>query len=294
MGGPGDRRDTENRPIPAGQRWARGVRGLSLWLLLALSSGPAPAEASAALILDDSETVGRGQVEIVVASAVLERGATLSYEAPLLDITLGLTDGLDFGLIASPTHGVNDSESLPTQGNIGLGLKWQFLKRPNFSASVNPAVDINVRDSSNLVVHFPAQLQYQRGRLLWGVAADYALVMDSSNAWLVGTWAGWSLKKSLLLLGEVWALTANEPDGVDFGFNLGVEWLSPLGVTVLASAGTDFAAFGAERIKWRGFLGFLWRFKLWGPTKTKVRINRPRRVDANRPEALWAGLRANL
>ncbi len=245
------------------------------------------------MVLDDSHTVGAGQTEIVVAGALLERGSTLSYEAPVLDITLGLVDGLDFTFIGSPTHGDDDSESLPTQGNLGLGLKWQFLQRSNFSASVHPAVDINVRDSDKLVIHFPAQLEYHHGRLLWGIDADYAVVTDSANEWRVGTWAGWSLKESLLLLGEVWALTANEPDSVDFGFNLGVEWLTPLGVTFLASAGTDFAAFGAKRIKWRGFLGFLWTFNLWGPTETKVRPNRPRRSEEKSPDALWNGLRAN-
>jgi hypothetical protein len=245
------------------------------------------------MTLDDSDTVGAGQIEIVVAAAAFERGTTLSYEAPVLDISLGLVDRLDLTLVGSPTHGEEDSESLPTQGNISLGLKWQYLRRPSFRLSVHPAIDINVRDTDNLVIHFPAQFEYRQGRLLWGIDADYAVVTDSPNQWRAGTWVGWSLMKSLLLLGEVGALTANEPDSVDFGFGLGAEWLTPLGVTVLASAGTDFAAFGAERIKWRGFFGLLWTSKLWQATAASVRPNRPRRIPEKSSDPLRSRLRVD-
>lgn len=242
------------------------------------------------MVLDDAQVVGAGQIEIIVAGALLERGSTLSYEAPLVDISVGLMKELDFTLVGAPTHQVDDDESLPIQGNLSLGMKWQFLRGSKFLASAHPAIDIDVRNSDNLVVHFPAQLEYNEGRFFWGLDADYAVVTNSSNQWLVGTWAGWSIKKSLLLLAEVWALPASEPESVDFGFDLGIEWLSPLGVTVLASVGSDFAAFGAERLKWRGFLGFLWTFNAWGPAKMKVRPNRPRTGDAKRMSVFDEGL----
>ena len=271
---------------------ARRSLCLALFMGLVLGSRTWPAGASPAMVLDDAQVVGVGQVEIVVAGALLERGPTLSYEAPLVDISVGLMKELDFTLVGSPTHRVDDDEGLPVQGNLNLGMKWQFLRRSNFIASAHPAIDIDVRDSDNLVVHFPVQLEYNEGRFFWGLDTDYAVVTNSYNEWLVGTWVGWSINKSLLLLGEVWALPAGEPESVDFGFDVGFEWLTPLGVTVLTSVGTDFAAFGAERIKWRGFLGFLWTFNAWGPVKIKVRPNRPRTGDAKRMSVFDDGLPA--
>ncbi|MEE3326714.1 MAG: hypothetical protein VX252_05240 [Myxococcota bacterium] len=264
------------------------VSAWGLWV------GLHPAAASPALILDDPDTVGRGRLEVIVAGAFLERGSTVSYEAPVVDVSLGLLDGFDFTFIGAPLHRVDDLETLPTQGNLGLGFKWRFYSREQLALSMHPAIDINVNDSSNLGVHFPFQIVYRNGRFLLGADMDYAVVTDAKNQWLAGTWAGWSLGKPLLLIGEVWALPAGEPDSVDLGFNLGLEWLTPLGLTILVSAGSDFAAFDTERIRWRGYFGLLWTFDLWGGPKPLIRPNRPRRlpeVEADPTRSNRLGLR---
>ena len=253
-------RETNARPL-ARTRWPSWIRTPAVWISILIPAGASLA--GPPLVLDDPHTIGSGNVEAILAVSSLEQAGRISTQAPLIDLGLGLIHGLDLNLIGSPTHAADDTEALPIQGNIAGSLKWQFLQADHWNASLTPGIAVNLRSGGRKSVVLPLQIEYARGRFAWGLDGTYLFVMEDTDQWLAGSYASFRYRDGLFLLAEVWALGVREGKSTDLGISGGIDWRTPLGPRLLASAGTDIASFGIERIEWRVYLGLQWNFRLW-------------------------------
>jgi len=228
----------------------------------------ATAVATMPLVLDDPHTIGAGNVEAVLAVASLEQEGAIGTEVPVVDLDIGLLDGLDLALVGSAIHTSFETQSLPIEGHIRASLKWQFLQSDHWNAALNPGFDSSLRSDRENSVVLPLQIEYARGRFAWGFEGDYLFSLEEADQWLAGTYGSFHCRDDLFLLAEVWALGVREGGSTDLGISGGLDWQTPVGPRMLASVGTGIASFGVGRIEWRAYFGLQWNFRLWGSPNT--------------------------
>ena len=87
---------------------------------------------------------------------------------PMVDLTLGLIEGLDATFIGAPVFAV-DSGSADQTESIEAGFKWRGLATDSWRACFSPALGVVFEDGSDLSVLLPAQVEYFSERWTIGV-----------------------------------------------------------------------------------------------------------------------------
>ncbi len=246
-------------------RVIRQLIGLTLLIAHSASAGPPG-------VLDDPHAIGAGNIEIILASVASEQGGEIGVEGPVLDLTLGIVDGFDFLAVGSMGHVANSGQDEPETGLFMTGFKWQPIQGDQWNASLTPAVSFQIRGDDLTAVNLTLQVERNFRRFAFGTDVVYTWVNDDTHTWRAGVYGLFSASDRLQLLGEVWYFNSLEAidlglglgggtlnqRGEDLAFNLGFDWESPLGVHVLASAGSGLGSWKRERIGWQGYLGLQW------------------------------------
>lgn len=223
-----------------------------------------PASAGPPLLSDDPHTVGPGVLQVILAASAFQLQDITALQAPVIDLTLGLVDGLDLILTAGPTHNLGDDVDIDLDGNLLGAVKWQFLDRDRWNASFTPGFGVDLVSGGQPVFLFPVQLEYTSERLAIGTDAGYAVVTGAPDQWLANLYATAGPWRNVTLMGELWTIAL--PSGaIELGMNAGVDWEIPFGLHVLAAGGTGVWASRGERTSWTAFLGIQRDFTLWKP-----------------------------
>ncbi len=183
-------------------------------ILLVLLAAAASAQAGPPLSTDDPGILDPLQLEVIVATTVTSTDAGDYYQAPVLDVSLGLVeDRLQASLVypyekTDPANG--DSET--GFGNLEFGMKWRFLRNDRFEMAFAPYYTFGVRpstarkgigDSADAAV-FPVNFHY-RVNDAWRLGGElrYASIEERSDEWAYGVSLGHAVNDCCELLFEL-------------------------------------------------------------------------------------------
>ena len=168
---------------------------------------PNGATAGPPLVSDDPSTIGRGRVEALLAIRGSGDFRTNVVAAPVVDVTLGLAEGLDFVVVGEPVF-VADSLADPsnrwsTSASIEGGFKWRLLAGDHFSASFTPVIGVDVLSAEKLFVRFPVQVEARFGRFAVGVDGGWQVVRHGLDGWNASIYGSWQTTPKLALMAEL-------------------------------------------------------------------------------------------
>ena len=233
-------------------------------LIAALAIAAEGVRAGPPLLADDPHTIGPGKTEAILAISGLGDRDTQILSAPILDLTLGVIEGVDLTLVMSADHTFESGHEPDTDGAGSIGVKWQPVASERWNASFSPALTLTPSSiADEAVVVLPVELEYDWARFYAGVNAGYAIDSDGPDLLFGALHGGFAASDSLTLLAELWggALGADHEEAA--GFNLGFDWMTPLGPHLLAAAGPGYSWRDDGRARWYAYLGLQWDSTLW-------------------------------
>jgi hypothetical protein len=232
-------------------------------LLAGIVSSTKAAHAGPPLLSDDPHTVGPGRVEAILAGSGFFHEGSADVLAPVVDLTLGVVEGVDIGVVASPIFSIVRDAPNETKGFVSLSVKWQPLRGEHWNAAFTPSVALNAPIIGDTNFVLPVQIEYGWERFSLGVDAGYIVDLDDSDLWIAALYGGWAPSDSLTWLVEVWAGQRTETKRLATGLTLGVDWVMPGGLHLLAGAGPGFNHSGTRNVRVDAYLGLQWDFALW-------------------------------
>jgi len=223
------------------------------------------AHASPPLLSDDPHTVGPGRVEAILAGSAFVHGDSGEILLPGVDLTFGVFEGVDLELVASPVFTVTPDAPVETQGFLSLSVKWQPLRGEHWNAAFTPSAALNAPLIGETNFVLPVQIEYDWKRFSLGVDAGYIVDLDDPDVWVAALYGGWAASDSLSLVAEVWGGRRSGGDRSATGLTLGLDWVMPGGLHLLAGAGPGFNHSGGRSTRWDAYLGLQWDFALGSP-----------------------------
>ena len=231
---------------------------------LAVLLGPNAAFAGPPLVADDPNTIGPGHVLPIVSASVFDQGSETLLRAPIVDLTVGVVDSLDFTFLA-PLLEQHNPGAKPEWSFTSLfapGLKWQFFRTDRGSLCLSPAFYIDSGRLKRSFALLPLEGELKVGEHRKGVIGfdiGYESVIGGTHRWFIAPYATYMVSPKLDVLLEVWCLGlgATARTGGSVGINTGTESRD---IRLLAALGTGFVSFGAARVEVRGYLGVQYMF----------------------------------
>ena len=247
-------------------------RSVSLWIAVAAFGLPGSSvTAGPPGTLDDPHTIGRGNIEFILAAAGAEQAGAIGLQGPIFDFTLGVSDSLDFLVVGQGFRVVEGDSGGAESGIFMTGFKWQPVSGPDWAVAWTPGVFLEIEGEKRVAIMNALQVERSLGRFAAGLDASYTWIDDDSDVWRGGLYGLYSASDQLTLLAEVFfenstlgvtlGLGGVEARATDVSFNLGCDWEMLPGTHLLASGGTGIASYERERIGWQTYLGLQW---FWG------------------------------
>ena len=267
---PRGRRDRADRQwrgrgqVPGDLRAGVGVRSRR-WHVLVACALALEAQAGPPLLSDDPHTVGAGNVEAILSASGVGDRESSDVAAPVVDLTLGVFEGVDLALLGGPIFTVGGDVPTETTGTLEVGIKWQPLRGERWNASFTPTAALNalVLGDSNLIL--PVQIEYAWSKAWLGLDGGYVVDADDPDGWFVAVPAGLAATAELALVGEVFFGQATRNGPSTGGFSLGLDWNPRPPFHLLIGAGPGFTLSGDDPARWYGYVGVQWDSSLWSP-----------------------------
>jgi hypothetical protein len=224
------------------------TRPYRLVLSLLLSAG-GPALAGPPLSTEDPGILHQGQWEIISAVTATSIDGGTAYQAPRLDISLGvIADQVQIAAAYPYFYTDPDDESSESDfGNLELAIKWRFWNSNKLQVAFAPVYAFGVSrktalrgigDSSDVAI-FPLAAEYQinnQWRLI--SSAGYASVDKGEDEWGYGAALAYGLNNRWELLFELEGATNTDFDGDALNVRAGFDFALTDSVHLLFSAAT--------------------------------------------------------
>lgn len=180
-----------------------------------------------------------------------------AYQAPLLDVSLGLiADRVQIAaaypyVYTDPDHDSSESDF----GNLELGIKWRFWNSDKFQVAFAPVYAFGVSRKTALrgigddtdVAAFPLALEYQiNDRWRLNTSAGYASVDKGDDKWDYGAALAYGLDNRWELLFELAGATDTDFDEDVLDIRAGFDFALTDSVHLLFSAATGLREPGGE------------------------------------------------
>lgn len=186
---------------------------------------------------EDPEILDQWQWEIITATTLTSTDAVDTWQAPLLDLSLGLIQDYVQVFAAYPYVHVDPDEgdSEWDFGNLETGVKWRFVNTERLQLAAEFLYTFGVSRKTALqgigddedVAAFLVPVQYQvNDKWRVNTSAGYASVDDAKDEWFYGAAVAYGLNDRWELLFELSGATDNDFDddtldvraGFDFAF----------------------------------------------------------------------------
>jgi hypothetical protein len=226
---------------------------------------PSPLMAGPPLAIDDPGILDPGQWEIIVATTMASTKEGEAYEAPLLDISYGLTPNTQVAaslpyVFVSPKHESSSSDF----GNLAIGYKWRFINNNKLQVAFAPAYAFGIRLSAALrgigddtnIVFLPLELQYEIGD--WSLNGEWGYVSLESggDGWGYGTALSRPVGQRTVLMFEIYGGADTDFDNDDLNFHIGFDTELRPDFHLLFAAGSGLREpAGATELDFDIFLG---------------------------------------
>jgi len=209
------------------------------------------------LSIDDPGVLDPWQVEIIAATTATSTDGGDFYQAPIMDVTLGLTENIQIAAVYPYVYSDPDNGSSEWDfGNFEFGIKWRFINNDNVQVAFSPRyawgvtrelADQGIGDDAD-TAFLPITVEYAINDD-WSVISEvgYAMVEDNGDEWGYG-WAfvyGWNDRTDILLELSGSADTDIENDfvtgriGLDYGFTDSLRGLFGLATGLREPSGED-------------------------------------------------------
>jgi hypothetical protein len=189
------------------------------------------------LATEDPGILDAGQWEVITATTATSADGGSVYQAPVLDVSLGvLADQVQLALAYPYVYSdPDDGDSEWDFGNLEVGVKWRFWNRDKLQLAFAPVYAFGVTrqtaeqgiGNDTDVAEFPIAAEYQVNDA-WRVnaALGYASVQDGGDEWSYGAAVAYGLNDRWELLVELAGATDTDFEddildvraGFDFAF----------------------------------------------------------------------------
>jgi hypothetical protein len=234
-------------------------------LALLIAAIPGRLFAGPPLAIDDPGVLDPGQWEIIVAATMASTPEGEGYEAPILDVSYGLTPNTQASIVyqyvfVEPDIGTSESDF----GNLGVGYKWRFINNDNLQIAFAPAYAFGVSSSKAAqgigdetdALFLPLDLQYDFGP--WSLLAEfgYESVESDQDAWAYGAALMRMVGERTQVMFELYGGADTDFDNDELNFHIGVDVELVTDLHLLASAGSGLREpRGATELDFDIFLG---------------------------------------
>jgi hypothetical protein len=233
-----------NIHTPKARAWSTSK--LSITATLSALAATA-ASAGPPLNVDDPGILNPGQWEIIIAAAGDMRSSGDSWELPISDNSLGLTQNTQLSFaISRQIYYPDQGESQSDWGMGEVGYKWRFFSSDTIQLALAPAYSFPVSSSSKRrglvedvrVLSLPVVGSIELGAVTVGAQLGYAITSTSTNAWDYGISAGYPIIEPLQILVEVYGAADDNFDNSVLNYTIGLDYEIAPKAHALFSAGS--------------------------------------------------------
>jgi hypothetical protein len=205
---------------------------------------------TAQMVTDDPSTVGKNNLEIIVASVIERSEVTHIYELPLVEFNYGLIESIqlsmEFPFIIDHEIG---NEPLRGIGKVNLGTKWRTIEdeKTGIAAGIHPQLLFNIMSSSSEKeltdkgeeFFLPASLQAEFGKSAGVVQIGRLIRSADSGFWFYGLLMEYGLSKRVEIAAEVFGNVPGDFSDNETFLNAGASVMVSKHLRVLLSAGKN-------------------------------------------------------
>ena len=238
-------------------------RAIALALLVVVL--PGRLVAGPPLAIDDPGVLDPGQWEIIVAATTASTNEGEAYQAPLLDVSYGLTPNTQVSasmpyVFVSPDNDSSGSDF----GNLAIGYKWRFVNNDQLQVAFAPAYAFGIRLSAALrgvgdetdLLFLPLNFQYEIGN--WSLNGEFGYVSVESADDALGYGAALSrpVGERTAIMFELYGGSETDFDNDDLNFHIGFDTELRPDFHLLFSAGSGLREpSGTAELDYDVFLG---------------------------------------
>jgi hypothetical protein len=217
------------------------------------------------LAIDDPGILDPGQWEIIAALSMASADVGDVYEAPILDVSYGLSANTQVSasmpyVFANPS----DDSSASEFGNLAVGFKWRLYNDERLQIAFAPGYAFGIRVSAAIrgvgddtdILFLPVNFEYALGN--WTVNGEfgYASVKSGTDGWGYGAALGHPLGERTQLMFELYGGADDDFDNDNLNFHIGFDMEMAADWHLLFSAGSGLREpVGSEKLDFDMYLG---------------------------------------
>lgn len=221
------------------------------------------------LVSDDPNILQTDQWEFIVAINAASQPSIESAQAPLLDVSYGVTSNLQISL-ALPRQWVEPKGegSSSGWGNGQIGYKWRFFTNDTIQLAVAPLYSHPLDHGSTVrevtpsvsVLSLPFVASLLVGKWTWNFQGGFSITSNSTNLWDYAVAVGHPVGSSAQLWVEVWGVADGDFDTKALNYRVGLDYALDKRSHILAAIGGPItSSLGPEDELDRDFyLGLQW------------------------------------
>ena len=229
-----------------------------------------PSLAGPPLATEDPGILDEGQWEIITATTATAADGDNVYQAPVLDISLGVIEDYVQFAVAYPYvfSDPEDSDSNSDFGNPEVGIKWRFWNSRDLQVAFAPVYAFGVTrslavlgigdDTNSLTLPLSAEYKFNN-RLRLNPSLGYVSVEDGEDEWTYSAALLYSLNSRWELLGELVGATNTHFDEDILDVRIGFDFAIREDFHLLFSAATGLSEpSGEDGLDYDFYLGLQW------------------------------------
>jgi hypothetical protein len=216
------------------------------------------------LAIDDPGVIDPGQWEFIVAATVASTNKGDVYQAPILDVSYGLTPNTQAVVVLPYVFVDPQNESSGSDvGNLAIGYKWRFFNNDKLQVAFAPGYVFGISVSAAKrgigddtgILYLPLNFQYEFGA--WSVNGEwgYVSVDSAEDAWGYGAALSRPVGPRTQIMFELYGGADTNYDNDDLNFHIGFDTELRPDFHLLFSAGSGLREPAGTELDFDIFLG---------------------------------------
>lgn len=238
------------------------VAGFQLCLVPHSMAGPP-------LVTDDPGILDPGVWEIIIAIAGEDHPAGNDIHAPILDISLGVSDSTQLSFLLPHLVVKPEKSSRKTGfGYASVGYKWRFISTPgwdwaiaaNYTLPVSHEIIRANGPEDTRVLGLPLLVSHSHGNWIWNGQLGWNIGNDGTSFWDYGLAVSHPWGNSLQWMVEVFGNATSSFEQSTLNYQVGLDYEINPALHLLTSAGSRIKSRPerGSRLNYSFYLGLQW------------------------------------